>query len=63
MASILSLPLYYLNLHQTMFTLFKSSPRFPKINPINLKFVRMYMVKFEESLKNFEEVQKDCINS
>jgi hypothetical protein len=42
-----------------MFTLFKSSPRFPKVNPVNLKFVHLYLVKFEESLRNFEELQKE----
>lgn len=42
-----------------MFTLFKSSPRFPKVNPVNLKFVQLYMVKFEESLRNLEELQRE----
>ncbi|MCR9016343.1 hypothetical protein [Aquiflexum gelatinilyticum] len=42
-----------------MFTLFNSSPRFPKVNPVNLKFVQQYIIKFEESLRNFEELQKE----
>ncbi len=46
-----------------MFTLFKPSPNFPKVKTVNLKNIQMYMVKFEESLKNFEEIQKENINS
>lgn len=46
-----------------MFTLFKSAPRFPKVNPVNLKFVHQYMAKFEESLRNFEELQKEGVLS
>ncbi len=46
-----------------MFTLFKPSPTFPKVKPVDLKNIQMYMAKFEESLKNFEEVQKEHINS
>lgn len=42
-----------------MFTLFKSSPRFPKLNPVNIRFVQEYFSKFEESLKNLEEIQKE----
>jgi hypothetical protein len=44
-----------------MFTLFKASPKFPKVKPVNLKFVQLYMTKFEESLKNFEELQKESV--
>jgi hypothetical protein len=44
-----------------MFTLFKSSPKFPKLNPVNLKTVQLYFVKFEESLKNFEELQRESL--
>jgi hypothetical protein len=44
-----------------MFTLFKSSPKFPKLNPVNLKTVQLYLVKFEESIKNFEELQKESL--
>lgn len=46
-----------------MFTLFQSSPKFPKIKPVDLKLVRLYVSKFEESLKNFEEMQKDAVHS
>lgn len=46
-----------------MFTLFKSSSRFPKIKPVNLKFIHLYVAKFEESIKNFEELQKERIGS
>jgi hypothetical protein len=46
-----------------MFTLFKSSPRFPKVNPVNLKFVQLYLDKFEESLRNFEELQREGAHS
>lgn len=46
-----------------MFTLFKSSPRFPKLKPVNIKFVQEYFSKFEESLKNLEEVQKEHLAS
>lgn len=42
-----------------MFTLYKHSPRFPKVKPVNLKFVQAYIQKFEESLKNYEEIQKE----
>jgi hypothetical protein len=46
-----------------MFTLFKASPKFPKIRPVDLKTVRLYVTKFEESLKNFEELQKEGFQS
>ncbi|RZS94933.1 hypothetical protein BC751_0444 [Cecembia calidifontis] len=46
-----------------MFTLFKVSPKFPKIQPVDIKVIRLYMSKFEESLKNFEELQKEGIRS
>ncbi|GGF35406.1 hypothetical protein GCM10011339_24690 [Echinicola rosea] len=46
-----------------MFTLFKQRPTFPKVKPVNLKDIQMYMAKFEESLKNFDEVQKENIKS
>ncbi|EMS31838.1 hypothetical protein C943_01797 [Mariniradius saccharolyticus AK6] len=42
-----------------MFTLFMNSPRFPKVKPVNLKFVQSYIQKFEESLKVYEELQKE----
>ena len=44
-----------------MFTLFKSSPKFPVVKPVNIIQVKNYLVKFEESLKNFEENQKEAI--
>ncbi|MFT5773502.1 MAG: hypothetical protein ACI9ZX_002909, partial [Algoriphagus sp.] len=34
-----------------MFTLFKASPKFPAMKPINVKQVKNYLRKFEESLK------------
>lgn len=46
-----------------MFTLFKASPKFPKIRPVDLKVVKLYVSKFEESLKNFEELQKEGYSS
>lgn len=46
-----------------MFILFKASPKFPKIQPVDIKVIRLYMSKFEESLKNFEELQKDSVHS
>ncbi len=46
-----------------MFTLFKASPKFPKVKPVDLKTVRLYISKFEESLRNFEEMQKEGVRS
>lgn len=46
-----------------MFTLFKPSPRFPQIKRIDIKSVHLYLTKFEESIKNFEEMQKERIAS
>jgi len=46
-----------------MFTLFKTSPRFPEVKPINIKLVKSYIRKFDESLRNFEEIQKEAIHS
>ncbi|EKB50539.1 hypothetical protein B879_00741 [Cecembia lonarensis LW9] len=46
-----------------MFTLFKASPKFPKVKTVDLKAVRLYVSKFEESLKNFEELQKEGVRS
>jgi hypothetical protein len=42
-----------------MFPLFKSSPKFPKIKQVNLKIIQMYIAKFEESLRNLDEYQKE----
>ncbi len=46
-----------------MFTLFKSSPKFPVVKPVNISQVKNYLSKFEESLKVFEEIQKETIHS
>ena len=46
-----------------MFTLFKSSPKFPIVKPVNIRLVHNYLQKFEESLKNFEEIQKEAVHS
>lgn len=46
-----------------MFTLFKSAPKFPVVKPVNIRLVHNYFVKFEESLKNFEEIQREVIHS
>jgi len=46
-----------------MFTLFKSSPKFPVVKPVNINQAKSYLVKFEESLRVFEEVQKEAIHS
>lgn len=46
-----------------MFTLFKPTRSFPKTQNVNLKVIQLYMVKFEESLKNFDELQKEMVKS
>ena len=46
-----------------MFTLFKSSPKFPVLKPVNIRLAHNYLLKFEESLKNFEEIQKEALHS
>jgi hypothetical protein len=46
-----------------MFTLFKSSPKFPVVKPTNIKQAKNYLRKFEESLKNFEEMQNEVVHS
>ena len=46
-----------------MFTLFKPTKTFPEIKNINLKVIQMYMVKFEESLKNLDEFHKESLKS
>ncbi len=46
-----------------MFTLFKTSPRFPVVKPINILQAKNYLMKFEESLRNFEELQNEAIHS
>jgi hypothetical protein len=42
-----------------MFNLLKPSKKFPQIRYVNLSQVQMYMIKFEESIRNFEEIQKE----
>jgi hypothetical protein len=46
-----------------MFPLFKSSPKFPVVKPINIRQAKNYLRKFEESLKNFEEMQNETLHS
>ncbi|MDI1324174.1 MAG: hypothetical protein PSV36_15590 [Algoriphagus sp.] len=46
-----------------MFTLFKSSPKFPVLKPVNIGMAKSYLIKFEESLKIFEEIQKEALHS
>lgn len=46
-----------------MFILFKASPRFPKVQQLNVKFIQLYLEKFEESIRTFEELQKESIVS
>ncbi len=46
-----------------MFTLFKQRASIPKTKTVNLKDIQLYMAKFEESLRNFEEVQKENIKT
>ena len=44
-----------------MFTLFQPTKVFPKVQNVNLRYIQLYMVKFEESLKNFDELQKESV--
>ncbi|MFC4871251.1 hypothetical protein [Negadavirga shengliensis] len=44
-----------------MFKLFSASKSFPQIKYVNLRDIQMYMRKFEESIRNLEEMQKDSI--
>ncbi|MCU0401591.1 MAG: hypothetical protein MUE75_11405 [Algoriphagus sp.] len=46
-----------------MFTLYKTSPKFPIVKPVNIRQIQNYLSKFEESLKAFEEVQKEAVHS
>ncbi|MFL0684528.1 hypothetical protein CLV31_108173 [Algoriphagus aquaeductus] len=46
-----------------MFTLFKAAPKFPVVKPVNIRQIQSYLSKFEESIKAFEEVQKEPIHS
>ncbi len=42
-----------------MFTLFHSQKNYPQIKFVNINMVQSYLSKFEESIRNFEEVQKE----
>ena len=42
-----------------MFALLKPVKSYPEVKNVNLKVIHMYMVKFEESLKNLDEFQKE----
>lgn len=46
-----------------MFTLYKTPPKFPVVKPVNIRLVHNYFVKFEESLKIFEEIQREAAHS
>jgi len=46
-----------------MFTLFKSSPKFPVVKPVNIRQIKNYLSKFEESIKTCEELQKEAVHS
>ncbi|SIN94778.1 hypothetical protein SAMN05444394_2458 [Algoriphagus halophilus] len=46
-----------------MFTLFQSYPKFPVVKRTNVRMTKNYISKFEESLKNFEEFQKEGVHS
>lgn len=46
-----------------MFTLFNPSKTFPKVQNVNLEVIQLYMVKFEEAIKNFDELQKEMVKS
>lgn len=46
-----------------MFRLFNPSKYSPKVRTVNIKDIHMYMVKFEESLKALEEVQKETFST
>lgn len=46
-----------------MFRLFNTSKNYPKVRTVNIRDIQMYMVKFEESLKALEEVQKESFST
>ena len=46
-----------------MFTLFKSSPKFPVVKPVNIGQIKNYLSKFEEAIKTCEELQKEAVHS
>jgi hypothetical protein len=43
-----------------MFKLLQPSKNFPQIKYVNLNHVQLYMMKFEESIKNLEEIQNEA---
>jgi len=45
-----------------MFLLFKPAPKFPRVKPVNIRMVKSYQSKFEESFRNFEEIQKEVVH-
>lgn len=46
-----------------MFILFKTPPKFPILKPVNIGMAKNYVIRFEESLKIFEEVQRELAHS
>ncbi len=46
-----------------MFTLLSRTKSFPRIRPVDIRDIHLYMMKFEESLKNFEALQKETARS
>lgn len=46
-----------------MFTLFKASPKFPVVRPVNIRQIQNYFSKFEESIRACEELQKEVVRS
>lgn len=42
-----------------MFTLLSSTKSFPRIRAVDIRDIHLYMMKFEESLRNFEALQKE----
>jgi hypothetical protein len=46
-----------------MFTLLSPSKSFPSIKTVDIKDIHLYVKKFEESLRNFEELQKESAHN
>lgn len=46
-----------------MFVLFKTPPKFPVVKPVNIGLTKNYLIKFEESLRIFDEVQQESLHS
>lgn len=42
-----------------MFQLFRPPKKFPQIRYVNLNQIQLYIMKFEESIKNLEEIQNE----